>query len=252
MEQERDIRWKDRFRWRLSRGQSMVELALVLPVLLLVIFLVIEGALLLQGYLAVQHAAREAARWAITYQPPQGCKLEGNPTSREHCDPFDPCTNLSANPPFIYPPYDYRQPGNNCDPQEDLNEYNARRVAMIKLIAMNRAVGLRINRNALGLTTASFNAYSNTPGFFGVQVWGFPAFDAQEQLDHPSLPGLPVRVRVVHNVELVDPLFRAFARYIRVESHVTMLNEGVQVGFGNLPRRCSSRHPLSLSRLSLR
>ena len=213
----------------------MVEFALVLPVLLLVIFLIIEGALILQGYLAVQHAAREAARWAITYQPPQGCKLEGNPTVRDYCDPSDPCTNLSANPPFVYPPYDYRLPGNNCDPQENLAEYNARRVAMIKMIALDRAVGLRIKESALGLTTDTFNAYSSTPGFFGVQVWGFPAFDAQEQLDHPSLPGLPVRVRVVHNVEIVDPLFRAFAPYIRVESHVTMLNEGVQVGFGNLP-----------------
>ncbi len=236
MEQERDIRWKRcRFRLRLNRGQSMVEFALVLPVLLLVIFLIIEGALVLQGYLAVQHAAREAARWAITYQPPQGCKLEGNPTVRDHCDPSDPCTNLGAGPPFIYPPYNYRQPGNNCDPQEDINEYNARRVAMIKLIAMERAVGLRINRNAPGLTMDNFNAYSNTPGFFGVRVWGFPAFDAQEQMDHPSLPGLPIRVQVVHNVEMVDPLFRAFAPYIRVASDVTMLNEGVQVGFGNLP-----------------
>jgi len=236
MDQERDVRWKRCwFRWRLNRGQSMVEFALVLPVLLLVIFLIIEGALILQSYLAVQHAAREAARWAITYQPPQGCKLEGNPTARDHCDPSDPCTNLSANPPFVYPPYDYRLPGNNCDPQEDLAEYNARRVAMIKMIALDRAVGLRIKESALGLTTDTFNAYSSTPGFFGVQVWGFPAFDAQEQLDHPSLPGLPVRVRVVHNVEIVDPLFRAFAPYIRVESYVTMLNEGVQVGFGNLP-----------------
>lgn len=42
-------------------GQGLVEFALVLPILLLVIFLIIEGALLLQAYLAVQHAAREAA-----------------------------------------------------------------------------------------------------------------------------------------------------------------------------------------------
>lgn len=105
MEQEKDICWqKCRFRWRLSRGQSLVEFALVLPVLLLVIFLIIEGALILQGYLAVQHAAREAARWAITFQPAQGCKLEGNPVVRDYCDPADPCTNLGANPPFVYPP----------------------------------------------------------------------------------------------------------------------------------------------------
>jgi len=236
MTQETDVHeGKTILRWRLHRGQGMVEFALILPLLLLVIFLLIEGALLLQAYLAVQHAAREAARWAITYQPSQGCKLEGNPLNKDHCDPADPCTNLNANPPFVYPPYDYRQPGNNCDPQEDVNEYNARRVAMIKMLALERAVGLRINQSALGLTEASFNAYSQTPGFFGVRVWGFPAFDANEQVDHPSLPGLPVRVQVVHNVELVDPLFRSIRSYIPVQSHVTMLNEGVQVGFGNLP-----------------
>jgi len=236
MSQETDVyEGKTVLRWRFLHGQGMVEFALILPLLLLVIFLLIEGALLLQAYLAVQHAAREAARWAITYQPPQGCKLEGNPYHKDHCDPSDPCTNPGANPPFVSPPYDYRQPGNNCDPQEDVNEYNARRVAMIKMIALERAVGLRINQSALGLTESNFQAYSTTPGFFGVRVWGFPAFDAPEQVDHPSLPGLPVRVHVVHNVELIDPLFRAMVRYIPVESHVTMLNEGVQVGFGNLP-----------------
>lgn len=208
-----------------GKGQSLVEFALILPILLTVIFLLIEGALLLQAYLAVQHAAREAARWAITYQPNQGQKLDGTP-----------CTNWSYNPPANYPPpSDYRIPGNDCDPTEDVSEYNARRVMMIKLVALERAVGLRINQSAIGLTESNFRAYSTTPGFFGVRVWGFPAFDAAEQIDHPSLPGLPVRVQVIHNVELVNPLFRAIAPYVPVESHVTMLNEGVQVGFGNLP-----------------
>ncbi|MDW8067346.1 MAG: TadE/TadG family type IV pilus assembly protein [Anaerolineae bacterium] len=243
MEQVRNARWNGcRLPWRWSRGQSMVEFALVLPVLLLIIFLIIEGALILQGYLAVQHAAREAARWAITYQPPQGCQLEGT-ASREHCDPFDPCTGSDATAAWwanwwnnITPrPTRYTELSNRCSAAETLENYNGRRVAMIKLVALERAVGLRINPNAIGLTTANFNAYSGTPGFFGVQVWGFPAFDAQEQLDHPSLPGLPIRIRVVHNVELMDPIFRAFAPYVRVESHVTMLNEGTQVGFGNIP-----------------
>ncbi len=213
-------------RWRrLEWGQGLVEFALVLPVLLLVIFLLIEGALLLQAYLAVQHAAREAARWAITYQPNQGQRLDGTP-----------CTNLAYNPPANYPPPDdYRDPGNNCDPSEGVDEYNARRVMMIKLVALERAVGLRINRNALGLTETSFQANSGVPGFFGVRVWGFPSFEGSQEVDHPSLPGLPVRVQVVHNVEIIDPLFRALIAYVPVESHIEMINEGVQVGYGNLP-----------------
>ncbi len=209
-----------RWQW----GQAMVEFALVLSALLVIIFLIIEAAMVIQGYLAVEHAAREAVRWAITYQPIQGQRMSGGT-----------CTNLNANPPFIYYPYDPLGPGDNCDPTEGTDEYNARRVAIIKEIALQRAAGLRINRNALGLTEADFQAHFNEPGFFGVRVWGFPAFDEQEQMDHPGLPGLPVRVQVVHNVIILDPLFRAIAPYIRVEAHAEMINEGVQVGYGNVP-----------------
>ena len=58
------------FRAYRSRGQGLVEFALVIPVLLLAVLSIIEGALLFQSFLAIQHAAREAARFAVTYQPP--------------------------------------------------------------------------------------------------------------------------------------------------------------------------------------
>lgn len=48
------------------RGQSMVELALVLPVLLILILGMIDFGRLIQAYLTVQHAAREGSRLAIT------------------------------------------------------------------------------------------------------------------------------------------------------------------------------------------
>ena len=44
------------------RAQGMVEFALILPGLLMMVLSIIEGALLFQSYLAIQHAAREAAR----------------------------------------------------------------------------------------------------------------------------------------------------------------------------------------------
>ena len=59
------------FRGHRTRGQGLVEFALVVPVLLLALLSIIEGALLLQSFLAIQHAARESARYAVTYQPPQ-------------------------------------------------------------------------------------------------------------------------------------------------------------------------------------
>ena len=202
-------------------GQALLEFALVLPIMLLIIFLLIEAALMIQGYLTAQHAAREAARWAIAYQPVQGYDLQDRP-----------CVDTTADPPFLF-----TDAGNylHCDPNEDTNEYNARRIALIKEVALQRAAGLRIDRNHLGLTEAQYLANYNQPGFFGVRVWGFPSFESPELLDHPGLPGLPVRVQVVHNVEIIDPLLRAITTHVRVAAEAEMVNEGIQVGFGNMP-----------------
>lgn len=49
-----------------ERGQSAVEMALVLPVLLLVLFGITEFGRLLGAYVTVQNAAREGARLGIT------------------------------------------------------------------------------------------------------------------------------------------------------------------------------------------
>ncbi len=49
-------------------AQSMVEFALVLPVLLALLFFVIEGGRLFQVWLSIQNGAREAIRYAVTGQ----------------------------------------------------------------------------------------------------------------------------------------------------------------------------------------
>jgi hypothetical protein len=53
-------------RTRRSPGQGLVEFALVLPVLLLLIFGIIEFARIFAAWLAVQNAARFAVRYAVT------------------------------------------------------------------------------------------------------------------------------------------------------------------------------------------
>jgi regulation of enolase protein 1 (concanavalin A-like superfamily) len=181
-----------------QKGQGLVEFALILPVLMLIILAIIETALIFQGYLAVQHAAREAARWAVTYQPERGMKEDGTP-----CTPSDACYNESE------------------------AAYLARRVEIIKEVAVEQAKGLRIDPNAVS---------EEDPNYYGVEVWGFPSFESSAQLDHPSLPGLPVLVRVVHNVELLDPLIPAFTGVHRVRVHASaeMINEGTQAGRGNV------------------
>ena len=51
-----------------QKGQGLVEFALILPLLLLMFFGIIEFGRIFQAYLTVQHAAREAARYAVTGQ----------------------------------------------------------------------------------------------------------------------------------------------------------------------------------------
>lgn len=48
-----------------ERGQALVELALVLPFVVLLLLGVLEFGLLLDAYLAVSHAAREGARLGV-------------------------------------------------------------------------------------------------------------------------------------------------------------------------------------------
>jgi len=49
-----------------EKGQTLVEFALILPILLLVIFVIVESGRIFQAYITVQHAAREGARYAVT------------------------------------------------------------------------------------------------------------------------------------------------------------------------------------------
>ncbi len=49
-----------------QRGQASLELALVLPLLVMVLFGIVEVGRLLHAELLLQHAAREAARLGIT------------------------------------------------------------------------------------------------------------------------------------------------------------------------------------------
>ena len=49
-----------------EQGQSAVEFALVLPLLLMLIFALIEFGVLFMSWVTVEHSAREATRYAVT------------------------------------------------------------------------------------------------------------------------------------------------------------------------------------------
>src|SRR5512147_769134 len=66
---------------RRSRGQAMVEFALILPVLLMILMVVIEAARVFSAWLILENSVREAARYAVTGQfDPAHC------TDADNCD----------------------------------------------------------------------------------------------------------------------------------------------------------------------
>ncbi|MBN1977298.1 MAG: pilus assembly protein [Anaerolineae bacterium] len=227
------------------KGQGLVEFALILPILLGILLGLVEASLVIQGHLAAQHIARETARWAVTYQPLQGACIDSDKDRHladggggDDIDDYAPYPNC---PLDVYP---------WADQGETDEEYAHRRVALIKQKALDTAAGLRIRNEYLGLTNADFDANLVQPGFFGVRVWGYPSFDTDCNdpdltnkvwdpsdsqpgcLDHPGQEGLAVRVQVVHNVEIIDPLYRVIAEFVTVQADAQMINEGVQVGYG--------------------
>lgn len=218
---------------RKSRGQGLVEFALIAPLLLLILLSIIDGAVLIQGYLTVRHATQEAARWAIAYQPQQGECLDNNHNGDISDEPWPYCPS----------------PGFGEDLNEADNAYHMRRTQLIKIRAVEACNGLRTDVVCDGVPTdpttvnSSFCITSTlgTSGMLGVQVWGQRTFQPDGQPeplvleDHPGLQGLPVQVRIVHNVPLI--VFGSFLPqpFVRVSSTAEMVNEGVQVGYGNLP-----------------
>src|SRR3972149_156408 len=77
---------------RRSRGQAMVEFALILPVLLMVLMVLIEGARLFSAWLILENVVREAARYAVTGQfDPAHCAFPGDDTT-----PADTSGNCDA------------------------------------------------------------------------------------------------------------------------------------------------------------
>jgi hypothetical protein len=227
------------------KGQGLVEFALILPALLLVVLGIIESAFVIQGYLTVQHAAREAARFASTYQPPRGACLDldedGVLEDGVHEDPDDIALAASLSPDGDGYPYcpSEGDPSPHADLTEPESDYYDRRVHLIKQRAREAAIGLRIDETHLGFTPSDYKASQDETGFFGVEVWGRPSFQTDWNvswdpgnpcLDHPGIEGDDVLVRVRHNVPIADPLYQTIAEHVPVTANSLMKNEGVQVG----------------------
>jgi hypothetical protein len=128
-----------------TKGQGLLEFALILPILLGILLGIVEAAMVIQGHLAAQHVAREAARWAVTYQPVQGACIDRDKDRHLADDGVDDDVDDYAPSPDC--PLD-AWPW--VDPSEDDEHYAKRRVELIKKKARETAAGLRIRENTRG------------------------------------------------------------------------------------------------------
>jgi Flp pilus assembly protein TadG len=62
------MNWFHRFR-KNEKGQSIVELALILPIVILILFGILEFGRVFHSYLVITHAAREGARLGAVGKP---------------------------------------------------------------------------------------------------------------------------------------------------------------------------------------
>jgi hypothetical protein len=75
-----------------TRGQSLVEMALLLPLLLVVVFGIIDFGYFIYGYATIYHAARSASEVA-SGAPPFYSRIESGPPY----DESDPCVRRIIN-----------------------------------------------------------------------------------------------------------------------------------------------------------
>ncbi|OQY26154.1 MAG: hypothetical protein B6I34_00325 [Anaerolineaceae bacterium 4572_32.1] len=200
-----------------QKGQGLVEFALILPVLLMLLLAIIEMGLIFQAYLEVQHAAREAARFAVTYQPDPTLRLR----DEQSCDGSEDMW------------------GETCSADEDAADYLARRVKYIKWWAHDKAPGLRKECVGFDETCDEW-----APAFFDVIVTGY---DGENWVpDYPGLKGLPVEIEIKYNVQILDPLYQAIIPngYVQLHGRVTMINEGMSSAAGGIPPVAPTKTPI--------
>ena len=79
--QEKCVSIKDR--WKSSRGANLVEMAVVLPLLLLLTFAIVDFSMLFYAYLSLENGVSLATRYGVTGQQMNDPDNPGNLLSRE-------------------------------------------------------------------------------------------------------------------------------------------------------------------------
>ncbi|NKQ37310.1 MAG: hypothetical protein HF973_17055 [Chloroflexi bacterium] len=168
-----------------SKGQALVEFALIISVLLMMMFLIIESGRILWAWNTVQHAAREGARYAITgqYDGPNCVVDFGQAKFVQGASGRDVCESL--------------------------------RLASIIEKTHSQLLALPLNETS----TRFEDDY-----YYNIEVWGVNDA-GQLEYDNPGRPGQPVVVRVTYQVAIITPFFRPIRTTIPVFGQETLNNE---------------------------
>jgi len=182
------------------RAQGALEFALLLPVVLTMLFAMIEVARLFQAYVVVENAARYGVRYAQTGE-------------------YDPayCTDLDGD-------------GTPCDGASKDAEIDAARVKSIKAVVTGVAAGIMRNDTAT----------KNQPGYFHVTVCSSrPGFvyhpypddycEPQDDAGDPSLGTTRVLISVTFNHPVILPIMSSIAPFVRLHAERTGILEQFRV-----------------------
>lgn len=191
---------------RPRRGQTLAEFAITLPILLLLIFGIIEFGRIFQAWVTLQNAARAAARYATTGQYDAvryPMYLEYNPDSPSDLNSIVPCIALGD---AVYPDVDTQKgtkstinptpdqsieiftggpeslyatwwDGDDCDPADTDDQNRRRDMARILSIydeARIGAAGLGLGPSTLPTPTIGAAAGNNPTTVPWYQVWYRP------------------------------------------------------------------------------
>ncbi|MCP4141348.1 MAG: hypothetical protein GY755_13875 [Chloroflexi bacterium] len=182
-----------------KKAQSMVEFALILPILLLLIFGILEYGRLFFAWISIENAARVGARYAST----------GN---------YDivHCPDLNGDGLF-------------CEGSAKDAEIDQARIASIKdeadgLLFGNPIVQAAINSQSsyFNITVCSDNQGNNifTPPKMGGTIYsGCTRQSDGASEEHPGIPGDRVIVSVDYNFPFVVPFFEDIQEYFHLGSY---------------------------------
>jgi hypothetical protein len=121
-----------------SPSQALLEFALALPILLLVIFAIIDFALLFQAWLTVENVARQTIRYAVTGQ-------------------YDPSFCADG-------------PDSDLDPCSTDNEEDAARLATIRRVAQGWTIGLFTDASVSPDPGTGIGGDRSQVGYFDVTI----------------------------------------------------------------------------------